>query len=148
MTFNALFDNVSWTIDNAPDSAHLDYTSPEDPANQAMLNSIAFDGAKSILLVANRWAHGTGPVIHVPAGATILQVLTAIANDYQRRPMTEDEIQMETEGGGFDPMWDKACKDYEETGDVYRVDIMGHGVFFEGFEITDDPNVLRLCLGS
>jgi hypothetical protein len=45
-------------------------------------------------------------------------------------------------------MWDKACKDYEENGDVYRIDIMGYGVFFEGFEITDDPNVLRLCLGS
>jgi hypothetical protein len=148
MAYNALFDNVSWTIDRAPESAHLDYTDPEDPANQAMLNSIAFDGAKSIILVANRWDHGMGPVIHIPDGATILQVLTAIADDYQIRPMTEDEIHMETEGGGLNPMWDKACKDYDEGRHVYRIDIMGWGVFFEGFCATDDPDVLRLSLGS
>ena len=148
MTFNELFDKISWTVDSAPETAHLDDTAPEDPANHAMLNSIAFDGAKSIILVPNRWAHGMGPVIHIPAGATILQVLAAIADDYQKRPMTEDEIDIETDNGGFDPMWEKARKDYEEDRDVYRIDIMGWGVFFEGFENTDDPNVLRLCLGS
>ena len=148
MTYNALFDHVSWTIDRAPESARLDHTDPEDPANQAMLNSIAFDGAKSIILVANRWDHGMGPVIHFPAGTTILQVLTAIANDYQVRPMTEDEIHMETEGGGFNLTWDKARRDYDEGRHVHRIDIMGWAVFFEGFYATDDPNVLRLSLGG
>jgi hypothetical protein len=74
-----------------------------------MLDSVAFDGAKNIVLVANRWDLGMGPVIHIPVGATILQVFTAIADDYQKRPMTEDEINMETGGDGFDPMWEKAC---------------------------------------
>ena len=148
MGMNELFDKVSWTIDNAPETAHLDDTDPKDPANLAMLNSIAFDGAKSIILVANRWDSGNGPIIHIPAGATILQVLTAIADDYQKRPMTDEEIETETDGGGFDPMWKKACKDYEEGRDVYRIDIMGCGVFFEGFHTTDDPNVLHLSLGS
>ena len=148
MTFNALFDDVSWTIDSAPETAHLDGTNPGDPSNQAMLDSVAFDGAKSIVLVANRWDLGMGPVIHFAVGATILQVFTAIADEYQKRPMTEDEIHMETDGGGFDPMWEKACEDHEEGRDVFRVDIMGHGVFFEGFQITDDPNVLHLSLGS
>ena len=148
MAINELFDQISWTVDSAPETAHLDETAPEDPANHAMLNSIAFDCAKSIILVPNRWGHGLGPVIHIPAGATILQVLAAIADDYQNRPMTEDEIYMETDIGGFDSVWEKAHKDYEGDMDVYRVDIMGWGVFFEGFETTDDPNVLRLCLGS
>ena len=73
MAMNELFDKISWTIDNAPETAYLDDTNPKDPANLAMLNSIAFDGAKSIILVANRWDNGKGPVIHIPAGATILQ---------------------------------------------------------------------------
>ena len=81
MAFNKLFDSISWTVDRAPETACLYDTEPEDPANQAMLNSIAFGGAKSIILVPNRWAMGMGPVIHIPAGATILEVLTAIADD-------------------------------------------------------------------
>jgi hypothetical protein len=148
MVINELFDKISWTVDCAPEAAHLDDTDPQDPANLAMLNSIAFDGAKSIILVANRWDAGEGPIIHIPAGATILQVLTAIADDYQKRPMTEDEIDIETDNGGFAPMWEKARKDYEEDRDVFRIDIMGWGVFFEGFYTTDDPNILRLSLGS
>ena len=140
--------NIDWMIDKAPETARLYDTEPEDPVNQAMLNSVAFDGAKSIVLVANRWDTGVGPTIHVPAGATVLQVLTAIADDYQKRPMTEDEIDEETDVGEFDPMWEKACKDHEAGRDVYRIDIMGCGVFFEGFHATDDPNVLYLSLGS
>ena len=86
MAINELFDKIRWTIDKAPETAYLDETNPNDPANLAMLNSIAFDGAKSIMLVANRWDTGNGPMIHIPAGATILQVLTAIADDYQKTP--------------------------------------------------------------
>ena len=62
--------------------------------------------------------------------------------------MTEDELDMETDGCGFDEMWEKACKNYIGDKDVYRIDIMGCGVFFEGFHTTDDPNVLHLSLGS
>ena len=143
-----LHDNIGWMVDSEPGTACLYNLEPEDPANHAMLNSVAFDGAKTIILVPNRYDLGVGPSIHVPAGATVLEVLTAIADDYQKRPMTEDELDEETEGCGLDESWEKAWKNYIEDKDVYRVDIMGCGVFFEGFHTTDGPNVLHLSLGS
>ena len=142
MAYNELFDKISWSVDQAPETAHLDETEQGDPANQAMLNAVAFDGAKEIILVPNIWAHGDGPVIHIPAGATILQVLTAIADDYQKRPMTDNEFK---EQGLHRKR--KARKDRNEGKSVYRIEIMGAVLLFEGFEISSDPNVLHLCLG-
>ena len=63
--------------------------------------------------------------------------------------MSEGELDEEAvDGSGLDETWEKAWKNYINDEDVYRVDIMGCGVFFEGFYTTDDPNILHLCLGS
>ena len=62
--------------------------------------------------------------------------------------MTEEELDKETEGAGLDETWEKAWGSYIKDEDVYRVDIMGCGVFFEGFHTADDPDVLYLSLGS
>ena len=117
---NYIHDNISWMVDKEPSEAYRYDLDPGDPANRALLDSVAFGGAKTIVLVANRYDLGEGPSIRVPAGATILEVLTAIANDYQKRPMTENELDEEVEDGrGLDEYWE-AWKKYIRRGRLPR----------------------------
>jgi len=142
-----LFKGISWSIDNPVDTAEIFDTEPEYLKN-TILPSVAFDGAKSISLPPNRYCLGAGsPTIHIPTGATVLEVLTAIADEYQKRPMTEEELEME-DGVGLDSTWEKAWRAYVQCENVYRIDIMGCAVAFEGFLTTEEPDVIQLCLGS
>ena len=143
----SIHSNISWTVDQVPSEACRDGLDPSDPANEAWLNTVAFGNAKTIIIVPNRYDTGDGPSIRVPAGATILEVLTLIADEYQRKPMTEEELDLEVERCGLDATYEAwgRCVGGQV---VHRIEIMGCGIFFEGFHPTKEPDVLRLSLGS
>ena len=61
--------------------------------------------------------------------------------------MSEEELEVEVDRCGLMSTYEawERCVDGEV---VHRIEIMGCGIFFEGFHFTDEPGVLRLSLGS
>jgi hypothetical protein len=140
-----IYSKVLWKVDQEPSEAcRWDLDSA---ANEAWLNTVAFGGARTIVVVPNSHDIGDGPSIRVPTGATVLDVLALIANEYQKKPMSEEELVVEV--GRCELMttfeaWERCANG--ET--VHRIEIMGRGIFFDGFHFADEPGVLRLSLST